>query len=65
MEENREVITTFWYSMSHKRYEQGQFIGVDMNFVIEVMKILEVKNRRRCLDGVMKLVNYVIENTKN
>lgn len=61
MEENKEVIELFWYAMAHKRYEQGKFIGVDMNYVFKLMDLLEVNNRRRCLDGVMKLCGYVIE----
>ncbi len=61
MEDNKEAISVFWYSMSHKRYEQGQFIGVDMNYVIKIIELLEVKERKRCLDGVIKLVNFAIE----
>ncbi len=61
MEDNREAINVFWYSMSHKRYEQGQFIGVDMNYAVRIMDLLEVKDQKRCLDGVIKLVNFVIE----
>jgi hypothetical protein len=61
MEDNKETIIVFWYAMNHKRYEQGKFIGVDMNYVVKIMEILEVKERRLCLDGVIKLVNFVLE----
>lgn len=64
MEENKQIVDVFWYSMSHPRYEQGQFIGVDMNFAVKVMKILKVEDQKKCLSAVIKLVNYVIERNK-
>jgi len=64
MEENKEIVNIFWYSMNHARYEQGQFIGVDMNYVVELMKIFKVKQKDRCIKGVVKLVNFVIDKNK-
>lgn len=61
MEENKEIVKVFFYAMAHKRYEQGQFIGVDMNYAVKVMEILDVDNRRRCLNGIAKIINSIIE----
>lgn len=47
--------------MKQPRYEQGQFIGVDMNFVVKAMDILKVQDQERCLKSIIKLVEYTKE----
>jgi len=55
MEENRDIAKVFFFAVNHKRYEQGQFIGLDMNFVVNLMEILQVQDKERCLRAVIKI----------
>ena len=55
MDENRSIAKVFFFAVNHKRYEQGQFIGLDMNFVMKLMDLLRVQDKERCLRAVIKI----------
>lgn len=57
MEENQDIAKVFFFAINHKRYEQGQFIGLDMNFVVKMMELLQVQDKERCLRAVIKISN--------
>lgn len=55
MEENRDIAKVFFFAIVHKRYEQGQFIGLDMNYVVKLMELMQVQDKERCLQAVIKI----------
>ena len=57
MEENRVIAKVFFFAVAHRRYEQGTFIGLDMNYVIKLMELLQVVDRERCLQAVIKIAD--------
>jgi hypothetical protein len=57
MEDNRNIAKVFFFAVAHRRYEQGQFIGLDMNYVVKLMELLQVGDKERCLQAVIKIAD--------
>ena len=55
LQENRDIAKVFFFAINHRRYEQGQYIGLDMNFVVKLMEMLQVQNKERCLSAIIKI----------
>ncbi|MHA2219046.1 MAG: hypothetical protein ACXACY_24260 [Candidatus Hodarchaeales archaeon] len=54
--ENKKIVEVFLYSMNQLQVSpKGKIIGVNMNYVFCLMDLLEVKDRRRCLDKIIEL----------
>ena len=59
------MVRAFFFSMAHKRYEQGQFIGLDMNYVVKVLDIVEIEEKGVALESIIKLTDEFLFNQKD
>jgi hypothetical protein len=55
MEGNYKLVRAFFFAMAHKRYSQGQFIGLDMNYVVKVLDVVKIENKDKALEIIMEL----------
>ncbi len=55
MEGNQKLVRAFFFAMAHKRYSQGQFIGLDMNFVVKVLEVVKIEDKDKALENIMNL----------
>ena len=64
MEDNRKTTKVFLYALAHLRYEQGEFIGLDMNYVMRLMDVFGVENKERCLKSLARLTDHYLRKKK-
>ena len=65
MEENQKLVRAFFFSMAHKRYTQGQFIGLDMNYVVKVLDIVQIEDKDDGLKKIIKLTDEFLFSQKD
>lgn len=64
MEGNQKVVRAFFFAMAHKRYSQGQFIGLDMNYVVKVLDIVKIEEKEKALESIMRLTEEFLSKKK-
>jgi hypothetical protein len=62
-DENREPIEVFMLAKENLRYTaMGKPMGIDLNTVIEIVKLMKLKNPIDCIEKVILLSNEIIKN---
>ncbi len=65
MEGNQKLVRAFFFAMAHRRYSQGQFIGLDMNFVVKVLDVVGIENKDKALESIMNLTkDFLFKDTE-